>query len=73
MNRKVYFFAVITASSDRKGSLAMGGVLPQLSIDICEQRIFPSAHNDYYLAAFYNGKGIAILRGCGRHASNASM
>jgi len=51
----------------------MGGVLPQLSIDICEQRIFPSAHNDYYLASFYNGKGIAILRGCGRHASNASM
>lgn len=51
----------------------MGGVLPQLSIDICEQRILPSAHNDYYLASFYNGKGIAILRGCGRHASNASM
>ena len=51
----------------------MGGVLPQLSIDICEQRILSSAHNDYYLAAFYNGKGIAILRGCGLHASNASM
>ena len=73
MNRKVYFLAAITASSDRKGSLAMGGKLPQLSIDICGQRILPSAHNDYYLASFYNSKGIAILRGSGRHASNASM
>ena len=74
MNKKVYFLAAITASSDRKGSLAMGGGrLLQFSIDICEQRILPSAHNDYYLASFYNGKGIAILRGCGRHASNASM
>lgn len=72
MNKKVYFLAAITASNDRKGSLVMGGV-PQLSIDICEQRILPSAHNDYYLASFYNGKGIAILKGCGRHASNASM
>ena len=25
MNKKVYFLAAITASSDRKGSLAMGG------------------------------------------------
>lgn len=73
MERKEYFFVTITASINKHGNLATGGGIRGLSFGLCEQRILPSAHNDYYLASFYNGKGIAILRGCGRHASNASM
>jgi hypothetical protein len=72
MNRRGRFFAITTASYNKKGSLVNGGGYSYFSFNTGEQLIWSAVHNSCEIVSFYNGKAIARWGGYAPRAINAS-
>ena len=72
MNRRGRFFAITTASYNKKGSLVNGGGDFNFSFDTGEQLIWSAVHNSCEVVSFYNGKAMARWGGYASRAINAS-
>lgn len=72
MNRRGRFFAITTASYNKKGSLVNEGVYFNFSFETGEKLIWSAVHNSCEVVSFYNGKAIAWWGGYASRAINAS-